>query len=435
MEEVFCPRCGGYTAPKVTFCGGCGGQLQRLRQNSPAIGLLMGGGTPANELPRSFEGDDGEVATPSRRQSPPAPPAAAVVDFSSSPPPVPPSAMPAGDGGFDLDLGVSPSASAGDGVFDLDLGVPSPGATQLDAGPSFDLGEAAGGGPDAAIPTLAFDPSSMGVGDNVFDLDGGSPGGGTQSFDLDLSAPSGGSAIDLSAPAAGGNLSFDLDLSAPSPASAAPPADGVFDLDFSSPAAPAPAPAMDGVFDLDAGLDAVSSPMASAAGGGEIDFSALSTLGAPGGGALQSSDEVDFSSLSSLSQSQEGGDSLDLSLSNFGGDLGEVDFSAVSADLGAPPKDGDAIDFSGLSSIDVAPPPKRQTSSMGMSDSGSGTGEIVYDLDLSFTDAPAPGDLGIQSPQPVAGPGSDGEFVLDDQDGLLDDDLLKASLISYQPPK
>jgi len=418
-----CPRCGAYTDSKATFCGGCGGNLAVLWERFPAIdsleAFIQGGGTVGRGAVAPIE---------------------------------------------------APEAS----IDALDLGAPAPagGASDLDAslGSSFDAGLAADLSTD-----LSGDLSGALSSDFSGDLSGGLGAPGDMG-NVDFS----GLGTDIAVPAGTESSSGELDFSALDPSSPPPLPDpaaavsspGIFDLDagmdmsasasdslsddggldFGSLASPAdssdddtgslptlsfdPAAATGGlddlgasplgiatqgaseVYDLDAQLGSGSGP--AIGGSGEIDFSALS------GDVPSASDSgnVDFSNLSTLDQSSSsdtGGDVLDLSLSNFGGGMGELDFSSLVQDASGPATgEGDAIDFSGLSSIDVAPPAGAA--------SGSGSGDrpaddIVYDLDLDAASSPGTAD----------GPVADGfGFDASDMSGM-EDDLLKASIISYKP--
>lgn len=302
-----------------------------------------------------------------------------------------------------------------------ELGVAAPGFGGMDFSA---LGDASGsGGLDfsglggAAAPSPGsgeLDFSSLGsaspAGGDVFDLDGGL--GGVDFGTLD------------------GGLGGDLSFQTGGPSGGGFDAGSVPTLSFdpstvSGGLRPSPAPGGGAdVFDLDAqlGVPSAPAPAASAPGGPDIDFSALGGAPAPGLG----SGDIDFSNLSTLDTSQSGdsgGDALDLSLSNFGGGLGELDFSSLvqdaSAGAGGGGGRGDAIDFSGLSSIDIAPP------AAGVGSSASGerpSDDVVYDLDLDMGATNAGGlDLG---------------FGFDDKDmSEMGDDLLKASMISYKPSK
>ena len=493
----FCPRCGYYTDPAGTFCCGCGGKIETLRANYPVadpISSYLGADyvAPSAPAPRAA------APAPTAAAPPPVPTESDELDLSAVGAPTPPmsgvdpsldlsgdfaadlsapglsgddfsadlSADLSGELGadFSADLGGDLGADLGGGLggdLNADLG----GGLGGDLGADFsaDLGADLGGGLDAGLSgeisnefstdfsgELSADLSGElsasgeigGVDFTGLDLGLGGDGGPASSGELDFSAlessPASAPGSDVFDLDAGLDASFDngpsMDLSFQT-SGPAEDAGSVPTLSFdpsavagasglsATPAASEPLDlgggegGGDGVYDLDAQLGGGFSAEPAS---GEIDFSALSA----DSGLVDGSGEVDFSNLSTLENSQSGdsaGEALDLSLSNFGGGLGELDFSSLVQDasgVGGGSGAADAIDFSGLSSIDIAPPLTQSSPGSG---SGAASDDIVYDLDL---------DLGGD------GGGAPSGFGLDDKSmSAMEDDLLKASIISYKPNK
>lgn len=337
-------------------------------------------------------------------------------------------ATPGGDGVFDLGGGLG-----GDGLFagggvgggpgGFDLGGASLPGLDLGGGslPGLDLG-------GASLPGLDLGNGSMAglSGGLSFGADGGLEGigGGSQSgfggFDLgnpmDDSIP--GMASGLAAPAAkrgppakGGGmgefatLAFDpsasrTELPVGNPGRAAAPAPAA--PQAKAAGGPKRPPQIDELV--------MSQPAQKMASSPEVDFSALADNAFEGFGP--SSGEVDFSSLSSVGDPVAGGQNpfesmslADFSAADLGGATGEVDFSAI-ADGASLEGLENSMDFSGLSSLEFIPPPEARGGG-GPSKDGfdlGGGGTDIYDLD---GDALASGD----------------------------EELLKASLLNYKPPK
>ncbi len=479
----FCPRCGYYTDPAGTFCCGCGGKLETLRNSHPVsdpVARYLGEGYTPPVVSSS----------PAPAAPPPVPAAApsmesAELDLSAVGAPTPPmsGADPAIDlsGDFAADLS-APGLSGDDfsadfsadlsadlsGDFAADLGgdlgadLGADLSTDFGGGLGGDLGADLGGGLSGE---MSSEFSADFSGELSADLSGElSPGGDMGGVDF--------TGLDLGLGGDGPASSGELDFSALESSPASAPGSDVFDLDAGLDASFDNGPSIDlsfqtsGPADMDAGsvptlsfdpsavagasglsaTPAASEPLDLGSGGGEsgggdgvydldaqlgggfsaepasgeIDFSALSADSGLGEG----SGEVDFSNLSTLENSQSGdsaGEALDLSLSNFGGGLGELDFSSLVQDasgIGGGSGAADAIDFSGLSSIDIAPP---LTQSNPGNSGDRPSDDIVYDLDLDLG-----GDVG----------GAPSGFGLDDKSmSAMEDDLLKASIISYKPNK
>jgi len=450
----FCPRCGYYADPAGTYCMGCGGRMDVLRANfpvlDPVVRYLSGRnamasptGAKARPVPAAAAAAaPARPAAPSRPAAPPPPPPPPALhldpddlDLSAVGAPTPPISG-SRDAAFSLsgDFGADLSAagmSGDDFTADLsgELTADLSGSGEL-GGVDFgglDLGPTPAGGPNSSgeLDFSALDGSPRSAPSNVppsdvFDLDADLGGGLDASFDdgggLDFSFQTSGPA-DFDAGSVP-TLSFDPSAVSGSSGLGTTPATGD----------PFGAPGSDGAYDLDGAFGAPAAPAARGGGGGgfvaepasgEIDFSALSADSGLGSG----SGEVDFSNLSTLENSQSGdsaGEALDLSLSNFGGGLGELDFSSLVQDAsGGGSGAADAIDFSGLSSIDIAPP--LAASSAGVPGGGRKSDDIVYDLDLDLDGGGGGGGSG---------------FGFDDKDmSSMEDDLLKASIISYKPHK
>lgn len=340
-------------------------------------------------------------------------PAKAPAKRAAPPPPAPPADegvfdLGAGDlGGGGLDLGSLGGLDLGGASMPgLDLGAQS--SIGLDLGgasmPGLDLGA-------ASLPGLDLGTGSMpglDLGGAADSGDGLSLESGPSTQAQPAAAPRGKTAPPAAKPAKGefATLAFDPSASRGElPVQAPPPG-----KKGAGPGAPAKAagPGVKGppeppTLGAGAGRSGGAGAMVSSP---DVDFSALAGGGMEGFGA--GSAEVDFSSLSSLSDRAPGDNPFgslsmgDMSAPDLGGATGEVDFSAI-ADGGSLEGLENSMDFSGLSSLEFVPPP-----------AGAGAAQDGFSMDAGATD------------------------VYDLDDNALnsgEDELLKASLLNYKPPK
>src|SRR5579863_10557662 len=74
--NIFCPRCGGYTPPRVSYCRVCGGKVQALREKMGDV-LAAPAKVAAGALPRAVPAAGPPPARAAAASAPPARPAPA----------------------------------------------------------------------------------------------------------------------------------------------------------------------------------------------------------------------------------------------------------------------------------------------------------------------------------------------------------------------
>jgi len=347
--NIFCPRCGGYTPPRVTYCRVCGGKVQALREKMGDV-LAAPAKIAAGALPRAVPA----VGAPPQRPATPAVPA------RPSPPPV---AQPAfaeldlggGDLGSSGPLGSLAGGGGGPGGFGGGLGGGSLGGGNMGGGLGGELG---------GLDALGSDLGNLtGVGNNT------GMGGGLGDLDK----------LSFGDLGPGGPLSFDdkgsLDGDLGAFSSVSPP----FDLGGGS--------------NSGASLENLDLSIAPAGGGGGKSTGgggALFNLDAPSGdfGNLGdftvSGGKVDFGDLGASNKTGTGGKGL------F--DLDALSASSPSTGLGSLPSAPEPeIDFSLLSNPDKKKVLKSlEDLDFSKSDlSGSGASKLL-DGDLDFTGLSSP---------------------------------------------